>query len=250
MHGGELVRLLRRDLHALTGAYTLDAVEVRERDRFERHLRRCRPCDDEILGLAETATALAFAVAAPPPAELRSQVLAVTSATRQVPAPTSPRWRPAAAWVPRLAAGVAAASVAVAAVLGVIVVSTQHKVDAARAQNQAIAAVLGDPDARIASQATARGGTATVVVSRAEHQMVVTTNGLPPLPANEVYELWLMGPPRVRPAGLLPRPSAGRTAPLLASGLQAGDQIGMTVEPAGGTSIPTTTPILVMSLPT
>ena len=99
------------------------------------------------------------------------------------------------------------------------------------------------------TQATTRGGTATVVVSRAQQKMIFTTAGLPPLPAAEVYELWLIGPPRVRPAGLLPPPSAGKTAPLLASGLVAGDKVGVTVEPAGGTSMPTTTPILLISLP-
>lgn len=250
MYGGELVRLLRRDPHALAGAYALDAVEGPELGRFERHLRRCRSCGNEVRSLAEVTTALAFAVGAPPPAGLRSRVLATASVTRQVPAPAQPLRRPAPAWAPGLAAGAAAACLAVAVVLGFIAVSAQHKLVAAQSQSQAIAAVLGAPDARIASQATTRGGTATVVVSRAEHQMVVTTNGLPPLPAAEVYELWLMGPPRVRPAGLLPRPSAGRTASLLASGLQAGDQIGMTVEPAGGTGSPTTKPILIMSLPT
>jgi hypothetical protein len=58
-----------------------------------------------------------------------------------------------------------------------------------------------------------------------------------------------MKPGDVRPAGLLSAPAAGRTAPLLADRLVAGDQIGVTVEPAGGTSRPTTTPILLMSLP-
>jgi hypothetical protein len=53
----------------------------------------------------------------------------------------------------------------------------------------------------------------------------------------------------VRSAGLLPLPSAGQTAPVLASGLVAGDKVGMTVEPAGGTSLPTTTPILLLTLP-
>jgi anti-sigma-K factor RskA len=57
-----------------------------------------------------------------------------------------------------------------------------------------------------------------------------------------------MGPPRIRRAGLLPAPTAGRTAPVLASGLITGDSVGVTVEPAGGTSQPTTSPIVVMSL--
>ena len=58
-----------------------------------------------------------------------------------------------------------------------------------------------------------------------------------------------MGPPRTRSAGLLRPATGGHTAPVLAAGLQAGDQVGVTVEPAGGTAQPTTTPILVMSLP-
>jgi len=50
------------------------------------------------------------------------------------------------------------------------------------------------------------------------------------------------------PAGLLPAPSGGRTRPLLATGLLPGDELGLTVEPAGGTAKPTTTPILVIPL--
>ena len=35
---------------------------------------------------------------------------------------------------------------------------------------------------------------------------------------------------------------------MLAAGLVTGDSVGVTVEPAGGTSRPTTSPIVVMSL--
>jgi hypothetical protein len=247
------VRLLRHDLHTLTGAYALDAVDGAERDRFEHHLRRCRPCGNEVRGLAETATTLAMAVAMPPPAGLKQRVMNAVGVTRQVPpAVDRRRLRRAArssSWVPRLATAVAAVSLAVAVTFGILQISTQHQLDSARAQNQAIAAVIAAPDARIVTQATAAGGTGSVVVSRAEAKIVFTSAGLPALPATEVYELWLIGPPRIRPAGLLPAPSAGKTAPVLASGLAAGDKVGLTVEPAGGTSMPTTTPILLMTLP-
>lgn len=246
------MRLLRHDLHTLTGAYALNAVDGTERDRFEHHLRRCKPCGNEVRGLAETATALAMAVAMAPPPQLKEQVLTAAAATRQMPpAADHHRLRPArpSSWIPRLATAVAAVSLAVAVALGVVQASTRHELDSARAQNRAIAAIITAPDARIVTQATTRGGTATVVVSRARQKMIFISAGLPPLPATEVYELWLIGPPRVRPAGLLPPPSAGKTAPLLASGLVAGDKVGVTVEPAGGTSMPTTTPILLISLP-
>jgi anti-sigma-K factor RskA len=246
------VRFPRHDLHTLTGAYALDAVDGAQRDRFEHHLRRCRPCGYEVRSLAETATALAMAAAMAPPPQLKQHVLAGAAMTRQTgPAADQRRPRPARrpAWAPRLAAVVAAACLAVAVALGAVDLFTQHQLDSVRAQNQAIADVLAAPDAQIAIRATTVGGTATVVVSRAEQKIVFTTAGLPVLPAAKVYELWLMGPTQVRPAGLLPSPGAGKTAPLLASGLLPGDKIGVTVEPAGGTSRPTTTPILLMSLP-
>jgi anti-sigma-K factor RskA len=245
------VNLRRDDLHTLTGVYALDAIDGAERDRFEHHLRRCRPCGNEVRGLAETATALAMAAATPPPPQLKQRVLTVAATTRQLPPTTDhPRPAPQRARITRLATAAAAASLAVAVALGAIALSTRHQLDSAQAQNQAITAVLAAPDAQITTSATTDGGTATVVISRAEHKIVFTTAGLPPLPATKVYELWLMGPPRIRPAGLLPTPHAGKTPPLLASGLAAGDKIGVTVEPAGGTSKPTTTPILLMSLPT
>jgi anti-sigma-K factor RskA len=246
------VRRRRHDLHTLTGVYVLDAVEPAERDRFEHHLRSCKACSHEVRGLAATATQLAMAAAMPPPPQLKQQVLAAATVTRQVP-PAADHHRPRQArrlsWTPRLAVAAAAVSLALAVALGAIGLHTRRELDSARAQNQAIAAVLAAPDARITTQATTDGGTATVVVSRAEQKVIFTAAGLPPLPASKVYELWLMGPPRIREAGLLPAPSAGKTAPLLASGLITGDKVGVTVEPAGGTSQPTTTPILVMSLP-
>jgi anti-sigma-K factor RskA len=246
------VRRRRHDLHTLTGVYALDAVEPAERDRFEHHLRRCKACGHEVRGLSATATQLAMAAAMPPPPQLKYQVLAAAAVTRQVP-PAADHHRPRQArrlyWTPRLAVAVAAVSLALAVALGAVGLHTRRELDSARAQNQAIAAVLAAPDARIMTQATTDGGTATVVVSRAEQKVIFTTTGLPALPASKVYEVWLMGPPRIREAGLLPAPSAGKTAPLLASGLVTGDKVGVTVEPAGGTSQPTTTPILVMSLP-
>jgi hypothetical protein len=258
------VRFRRHDLHTLTGAYALDAVDGAERDLFEHHLRRCRPCGHEVRGLAETATELAMAASEPPPPRVKEQVMAAVAVTRQMPpvvdrpgrasrravsrAPRQSRHAFRPSWTPRLAATVAVVSLAVAVVFGAVGLRARQELDSARAQNQALAAVLAAPDARITSRATTDGGTATVVVSRVEGKLVFTTAGLPKLPASKVYELWLMGPPRIRRAGLLPAPASGRTAPVLASGLVAGDRVGVTVEPAGGTSQPTTSPIVVMSL--
>lgn len=251
------MRLIRRDMHSLAGAYALDALDGAELKRFERHLRHCAACDSEVRRLAQTATALAMAAAAEPPAGLRERVLAAVAVTSQLP-PVTARERPApnlraAPWssrmYPRLVSAVAVVAVVVAGVLGGLQIATRHQLDSIQAHTQQITAVLTAPDARLASAPTTNGATATVVVSRTEGKIIFVSSGLPQLPDAKVYELWLLGPAGARSAGLLPQPSGGKTAPVLAAGLETGDKVGVTVEPSGGTSAPTTTPILVMTLP-
>jgi len=110
--------------------------------------------------------------------------------------------------------------------------------------------LLAAPDARTVTGTVMTGGTATVVLSAVQHSVVVSTSGLAALPANRVYELWLITPTAAAyRAGLLPAAVSGRTAPVLASGFAAGDVLGMTVEPAGGTPKPTTAVIMTLKLP-
>ncbi len=241
------MRLLRHDLHTLTGAYALDAVDDAERDRFEHHLHRCQPCSHEVRGFHETATRLAMAVARQPPPTLRERVLTTAARTPQLP-PVTPAHAapPRARRMPRLAVGLVAAGMAVVIALGITLGVTRRQLDEARSQQQAIAAVLTSPGVSVVTRRTSLGGTATVLVSRSRQKMIFTAAGLPPLPRAKVYQLWLLGPPRTRSAGLLPPPTGGRTAPVLASGVTGGDSVGVTVEPAGGSPQPTTTPIVVL----
>jgi Anti-sigma-K factor rskA len=244
------MQLLRPDLHTLTGVHVLDALDdPTEQHRFARHLRRCQACTAEVRSLREVATSLAFAAAAEPPSGMRERVMAAVRRTRQLPPELDHHqhsWRPR--MIPILAA-VAAVAVAVACVLAVRLDSAQRRLSAAQAQTRAISAVLSAPDARILSARTTSGGMATVVVSAARRDLTVAVAGLRPLPDGEVYQLWLIGPPRTRSAGLLPAAVAGRSGPVLATGLAPGDKLGMTIEPAGGTSQPTTTPLMVLPLP-
>ena len=91
-------------------------------------------------------------------------------------------------------------------------------------------------------------GTATVVMSHRYRSLVLTTAGLPPLPAGHRYQVWLMGPSGDRSAGLLPAPHGGMTGPVIASGLAPGDSIGLTVAPAAGSPRPASAPVLMLSL--
>jgi len=257
-----MMRLFGPDLHVLAGVYALDGIDDdAERSRFEHHLRRCQQCADEVREMSATATRLGFAATQAPPPQMRERVLAAAARTRQLP-PVIDHARPAAEPrqrrahgrsrqarpLPRLAWGVVAASVVVIVVLATVLVRVQSDLNKSRAQQIAITRVIEAPDARAVTQRTSLGGTATVVYSHSRHALILTSAHLPPPPGGKVYELWLLGPPRVRAAGLLPATALGHTSPVIVKGFVPGDQLGMTVEPAGGTNRPTTTPILVMPL--
>jgi Anti-sigma-K factor rskA, C-terminal len=246
------MRFLRHDMHSLSGAYALDALEGgAERDRFIRHMSRCQTCASEVRGFHEVATAMAFAAAAEPPPELRARVLAAAARTRQLPPEVRTHARPrrTRSWVPWLSGVVATASIVVAVLFGFAQAHTQQQLNQAQAENEAISLLLSSPQVTLLSRSTTKGGVATVVLAAARHQLVVVTNGLPALPAGKVYQLWLIGKTRIVSAGLLPAETSGRTAPVLASGVVNGDALGLTVEPAPGSAQPTTKPILALPLP-
>ncbi len=274
--------MVHDDMHVLTGSYVLDALSDAEREDFERHLHHCPSCQAEVRGLRETAARLAMAKAARPPAQMAERVLAATYRTRQLPplardrfrrdrrrsrltrlfsdrnAAERPRPDPSAdprhdprrgngrgnSWVrsPRLVAAFAAASVAVAVGLGITQVATQHQLDSVKASNAAITKVLDAPDARIETAHATVGGAVTVVASALQQEAVVTTKGMPSLSASRIYQVWVMSSAGARSVGLVS--ATDQNGQLLASGLRSGDRIGITVEPAGGTSHPTTAPIV------
>jgi anti-sigma-K factor RskA len=264
------VKVMRDDPHVLTGSYALDAVSDAEREEFERHLQHCPTCDAEVRGLRETATRLALACAMTPPARMERRVLAAAYQTRQLPPLSAdrshrfPRWSPRRRALPRQASSrsalahrassrsafphgtvtrrvavlAAAASVAVAVALGITQLSAQHQLDQARAT--AIARVVTAPDAHVETTRTSAGGNVTVVTSAALREAVVSASGMASLPSSRVYQVWVLSPSGARSAGLM----HGRS--LLASAIRPGDRIGITVEPAGGTARPTTTPVAVL----
>jgi anti-sigma-K factor RskA len=253
------VRLGGSDLHTLAGAYAMDAVPEPDRSRFERHLAGCDSCRQEVRGLREATAALAAAAAVRPPAEFRDAVLRRAGQTRQLPpGVASVAWAPARdqhrpRWRPRLVAALAVTLAGVLAVVAlvawVITYGMQGRLDQAQRRDHTVAAVLSASDAKMMSAPVRTGGTATVVMSHRERALVFTAADLRVLPAGESYELWLIGPAGTRPAGMIDASTRGRMAgPMVVSDLAAGDSVGMTVEPAGGSPRPTSAPVLLISL--
>ncbi|HWM95948.1 MAG TPA: anti-sigma factor, partial [Streptosporangiaceae bacterium] len=178
------------------------------------------------------------------PARMEQQVLAATYRTRQLPPLPAGRSRrerrrvQAKRALPRrLAVLAVAASMAAAVALGITQLTAQHQLDQARATS--IARVVTAPDAHVETARTSAGGSVTVVTSAALREAVVSTSGMASLPSSRVYQVWVMSPSGARSAGLM------RGSSLLAAA-RPGDRIGITVEPAGGTARPTTTPVAVL----
>jgi anti-sigma-K factor RskA len=226
------------DVHALSGAYAIDALDDLERAQFERHLAECPECQAEVASLREASALLAETASGPAPDALREKVLAGISTVRPLPPVVPPavtpgrrRFRPVAL--------VAAAAAVVA--LGAGAVVWQPWDDTTTQQSPTLSAVdqvLQADDAEEYTQEFPDGSKATLTRSKSLNKAVIVTSDMAPPPEGKVYELWLdhegIG---MVPAGLMP---AKADAVVLLEGDPAtAIGAGITVEPAGGSEEPT-----------
>ncbi len=229
------------DLHALSGAYAVDALDDLERARFERHLATCPDCADEVAGLREAAAMLVASVDSAPSPELRDRVLGEITRVRPLPpsAPAHEVVRRTARWFPKMAAA-AVAAVILATGVGV---SAWHPWSSTPGPQVSVASrVLDAADARRQTINVPGGGTATAVHSRSLGRAILITRNMRKAPSGETYELWLQDANGTMvPAGLM-NGGVNQTVTLKGS---ASDSTGIaiTVEPAGGSKTPTSAPV-------
>jgi anti-sigma factor RsiW len=240
------------DLHKLTGAYAMDALDELERARFEQHLAQCDDCRAEVAELRETAALLSETVAVPPPASLRESVLSgITQVRPLAPEVTStPEVAPARSeqpagrrgWAPFLVAAALALFVGVGAMI-VAPWADDDEVPRLTAAEQ----VLQAPDAEEVFLDLGEAGRATVVRSKSQDKAVITTEDMVAAPDGKDYELWFMSPEEeFIAAGLMPD-APDQTVVLDGSAAEA-VAVGITVEPDGGSKQPTTDPIALFDL--
>ncbi|GGP32212.1 hypothetical protein GCM10018980_69040 [Streptomyces capoamus] len=245
------------DLHGLTGAYALHALNDEERAAFERHLTTCDGCELEVAEFTATAGRLALASTVRTRPVMREQVLQRITTVRQASPRTVPLQRmPRGARRGRgLAQWALAASVAAAAALGGTAVWQYER--AQDAQNQAsqaqrhvedLAGVLAAPDAKSRSVKVA-GGAGTLVVSASRDRAVFVASKMPAPPRGKVYQLWFADGGKMRAAGLMD-PDRSSQAVVMQGAVDGASGVGITVEPAGGSKQPTSTPVALLGVPT
>lgn len=246
------------DQHALTGAYAVDALDADERARFEAHLATCADCREEVASLQEAA-ALLGTDPVEPPSSVRDSILAGIASIRPLPPETTPvapvgrdelaarrTRRSLAQRLARTPLLVAAAAVLLLAV-GTALVRPWADDAPDREEVSAIDRVLTAADATSVVQEFPDGARATVTVSRSEGRAVIQTTDMALAPEGKVYELWLQQPNGAMvPAGLMPDEADNEV--LLEGDASSAKAVGITIEPDGGSELPTTTPIAVLAL--
>ncbi len=238
------------DLHKLTGAYAMDALDDLERARFEQHLAQCEDCRAEVAELRETAALLSETVATTAPAALRESVLAGIAHIRPM-APEVPQSAPTPladttagrgrGWMPFLVAAALALVVGIGAM-----VSQPWSNDDQVTQLTAAEQVLQAPDAEEVFLDLGEAGRATVVRSKSEDRAVIRTEDMVSAPEGKAYELWFIDGDEFTSAGLM-SDDPDQTVVLDGSAADAA-AIGITVEPESGSKQPTTDPIAVFDL--
>ena len=274
------------DLHHLSGAYAVDALDAAERTSFEQHLAVCADCRAEVSELSATAHALGSLTETAPPPSLRASVLTGIAQVRPLPplaqdAAAPAAGAPAAPSTPTEVAGRGTGAVepdtastvvpdagrtvvpigrhrrhrrtawlAAAVAAGVIAVggiAWSPWSDDAGTQTP-LAAVTTAADAQRVS--SSRGGVTTeVVYSKQLGKAAISVEGLPPAPSGKTYQLWYIGAGgTITSAGLFPVDADGSGQALLAGQAAPTDKVAVSVEPAGGSEQPTTDPVVVLPL--
>ncbi|MBB2987340.1 anti-sigma factor [Terracoccus luteus] len=278
------------EMHALSGAYAVDALDELERARFERHLATCADCRAEVDSLALVAADL-FTTEMTPPASLRAGVLGRLGSVAQLPPlpvqETSPDAgrpgheadvpdvadeapaaqagdtasdttdengatvtsidRPGRHTAPRASRWRGLVAAGTAAVLALGAFGVWRSIDGGGQQGSPSVAsqVLDASDATRVEKTLPGGGTATIVRSASVGKAVLVASDLPAVPSDRTYQLWLAKGSAFTSAGLVP--GAGNQTVVLEGDANTATGAGITVEPSGGSTQPTTTPLALYS---
>jgi anti-sigma-K factor RskA len=259
-----------QDLGLNSGAYVLHALSDAENERFESLLAGSEETRAEVTELADTAVELGLSVdPVAPPAALRARILDQLASTPQLapltqgvpstddgeqheiaqpsrvvgPAEERARRR----WYTRPVTTLIAAAAAIALVFGGgVAVNTVIQGQEASATASQINQIQAAADYRRSTVKVSTGGTATLIWAVSLQRSAIMVQGVDKLPSGKTYELWYIGKKGPRSAGTFDTNGSLQSV-MLTGDMQAGDMVGVTVEPAGGSQKPSGNPIAVVT---
>ena len=252
-----------KELSGWSGAYALGALTEPEKTEFEALLAESEETRTEVTELTDTANELGLAIAPEQPsAGLRNRLLAQVAVTPQlapletvapVESPTTPtastraETKAQARWFSRPATALVAVAAAVALLFGGgVLANTLIQGQQTSSTAALIDQITAATDYQRKTTDVVGGGTATVVWSVSLQRSALIVNGIPVLPSGKTYELWYIDAKGATAAGTFDVSDGGMRSVVLAGAMTFGDTIGVTVEPAGGSSTPTSDPVAVV----
>lgn len=215
------------------GAYALGIAEQPELFEIAEHCSRsCPNCVPGVRDALRVVAAMAGAVKlVDPPRSLRRRVIAMVS-----PGAERSRWP---VWLPWAAVATMAVILA-----SVVLPARNSRGDAARLE-QALS-ILNDP---VTKDVTFGAPAARGRVFANRTGVLLIAAHMPNIAANQTFELWVIPPgANPRPAGTF-QAQQDSTAVFIHNGpVESGATIAVTVEPAGGSPQPTSTPFIATKL--
>jgi len=247
------------DLNSFSGAYVLNALDADEAREFEAALETSDETRYEVTELRDTAVLLGLSVApVEPRPELKTNLMNLIASTPQLPVeeehevatvapvrefeiPSKAARKAEARWFTRPVVVLSSMAAAAALIVGTVVVSGNlNDTSFQQAQAAQLAQISSADDSDKIITDVKGGGTATVIWSPELDSAAVTVDGVDTLPSDKTYELWYIDSDGARPAGTFNADDTGSGWRVLDGTMNDGDQIGVSIEPAGGSKTPTT----------
>ncbi|WP_271395872.1 anti-sigma factor [Neomicrococcus lactis] len=264
---------------SLNALSALNALSDAEREQVLRQAEESETARQELDSFQETAALLSLGTTpTQPPARLKANLMNAISGVVQVPAEPTAAAEPEIQTEPEIQAETEiqtkpearteppknshqkffalAASVLLvtAGGLGVVAWNLNEQQQALNERATALATerdgmmqILSAPDMKSKLQTLDDGATVRLSYSVASGMMAVSTTGMPDLPEDKGYELWLISAEGATPAGMLDT-SEAEGMKMISGSMSDVTHFGITVEPAGGSDAPTSDPIILQAL--
>ncbi len=230
------------------GSYVLHALPDDEYERFEAHLATCADCRREVADLQVAADTLPLAaVQVDPPPELRDRIMTIVRSEAELlaaagaradeptgaPAAPAPRKRRWSLSLRPLPAAMAASALIAAGVVGGIVLTGADDTKTVTGTVQIASAPAARASLKLSDDATK-----------------LEVRRMPAPPAGKVYQVWLKRPnqdPAPTTALFRTDRSGSADVEIQRGRLKGVDQVLVTAEPDGGSTKPTSAPVIVAS---
>ncbi len=237
---GERREPWRERFDDLKDAYALGALTEDERREVEDYLTTHPELRTEVDGLKSVANLLALSPqeyeSSP---ELRRELMNKITSSPDAPPAAGSFPRQARLWRIFGPGGLAAAAVLALVTIGMFAWNASLQEENQNLQGE----LLGQQTHALEGPGAAQGVRGEVV-RLGDERAVLVAQDCPSPPEGETYQAWIMREDVPEPAGLFEPNDAGVAAAPIEGSIEGADAVAVTLEPSGGSSIPTSDPLL------